>query len=337
MAIASSVQCPANVIPARKLLDFTSCYCSGTLRARFTPTVQPLRKQIKSSIDHKLRGRVQVNRDRPSYVLRIIVGVVLATISCALYAHLFGVQLSDFPALSLASDMEHILRLAGPFAFFSLAGLFVPLLPRSARSSPLAQGDTRLGFAAIRLSPHDQSWTADSTSGHTTRLKRTGDYPFAQPYAQRLTCWRGILLNASADPVLDITVANRSSDAFLITGIGIEILSVGCIPERRNPFGSTDPVPGQTAECYSVQMPDTMTPFKNARGQDRESDFFSIDTDLEQTMELSEPFYLRAAKSFRFELRLEDFGARTPLHALGRIVLHTDGGVFRSPAIYFRR
>ena len=267
----------------------------------------------------------------------MLVGVVLATVCCGLYAHLFGVRLSAVPTLSFASDLDDILRIAGPFAFFSLAGLFVPLLPRSARSSPSEQGDTRLGFAAIRLSPHDQSWTADSTSGHTTRLKRTADYPFAQPYAQRLTCWRGILLNASADPVLDITVANRSSDAFLVTSIGIEILSVGCIPERRNPFGSTEPVPGPEMDCYAVQMPDTMTSFKSARGQDGESDFFAIDTELEQSMDLSEPFYLRAAKSFRFELRLEEFGANTPLHALGRVVLHTDGGVFRSPAIYFRR
>ena len=278
-----------------------------------------------------------MSRDRRSHLSRIVVGVGLAAVCSALYAHLFGVQLSDFPSLSFASDLDDILRIAGPFAFFSLAGLFVPLLPRSARSSLSEPGDTRLGFVAIRLSPHDQSWTADSTSGHTTRLKRTADYPFALPYAQRLTCWRGILLNASADPVLDITVANRSSDAFLVTSIGIEVLSVGCIPERRNPFGSTEPVPGQAVDCYCVQMPDTMTSFKSARGQDGESDSIVIDTDLEQSMDLSEPVYLRAAKSFRFELRLEDFGTNTPLHALGRIVLHTDGGVFRSPAIYFRR
>jgi hypothetical protein len=137
--------------------------------------------------------------------------------------------------------------------------------------------------------------------------------------------------------VLDITVANRSSDAFLITSIGIEIFTVGCIPERRNPSGSTDPVPGQAADGYSVQMPDTMTVFRSAREQDGERDFFAVDTDAAQSMELSTPFYLRAAKSFRFEFRLQDFGANTPLHALGRVVLYTDSGVFRSPAIYFRR
>src|SRR6185312_1988655 len=104
-----------------------------------------------------------------------------------------------------------------------------------------------------------------------------------------------------------------------------------------DPVGSTEAVAGPAVDWYSIPMPDTMTAFKRARAQDGESDFFAIETDLEQSTDLHEPFYLRAAKSFRFELRLEDFGPNTPLHALGRIVLHTDGGVFRLPAIYFRR
>ena len=62
-----------------------------------------------------------------------------------------------------------------------------------------------------------------------------------------------------------------------------------------------------------------------------------MDVSLEEATDLSEPFYLRPTKSFRFELRLLDFCENVPLHAMARLVLQTDGGTFRSPAIYFRR
>ena len=263
--------------------------------------------------------------------------VAIATASVALSVGLGAVQMSGLAILSIADDMSRFLQIAAPVAFVSLATLVVPLLPRSARVLGRDREDTRLTFGAIRSSARDESWIADKLRGSMTRLRRSAEYPFVEPYAYRLTCWRGILFNTGADPVLDVTVTNRSAAAFLIARIGIEMLSVGSITERRDPFFAAQPVRRELEDCFAIQMPDTLTLFKHARAENADRDLLAIDIDHAQVTDLGEPYYLRPTKSFRFDLQLLGFCENTPLHALARVVLHTDGGVFHSPVIYFRR
>ena len=262
--------------------------------------------------------------------------VAIAAVSVAVSLGLAGMHVSGLAVLSIADDMSRLLQIAAPVAFVSLATLVVPLLPRSARVLGRDKEGTRLTFGAIRSSARDESWTADKLRASMTRLRRSAEYPFAQPYAYRLTCWRGILLNTGADPVLDVTVTNPSAAAFLIARIGIEMLSVGSITERRDLFFAAPPVRRELEDCYAIEMPDTLTVFKHARAQNADRDLLAIDIDHAQVTELGEPYYLRPTKSFRFDLQLLGFCENTPLHALARIVLHTDGGVFHSPVIYFR-
>jgi hypothetical protein len=253
--------------------------------------------------------------------------------SLGLYAHGMGTS----APLAFVPDLTEIAGLAGPLAFVSLATLIAPLLPRSARFSMAGQDDTRLAFSAIRVSRHDDFWTADSALGSAGKMKRAADYPFAQTCAHRLTCWRGMLLNSGADPILDITVANRCTEAFLVAAIGIEIIGVGCAPERRGALGARTSAQVAPRDGYAVQTPSALALFERAHQANGNRDFFAMDVSLEEATDLSEPFYLRPTKSFRFELRLLDFCENVPLHAMARLVLQTDSGTFRSPAIYFRR
>jgi hypothetical protein len=261
---------------------------------------------------------------------------LIAALGIALTLYLFGMEVGDLRVPPLAGGTNPILRIAGPVVLFSLAALFVPLLPKSPRFASSGKDDATLLFSAVRVSRYDDYWTANSARHSTAKLKRAGNYPFSRPCAHRLTCWRGILLNAGADPVLDITVINRSTEAFLVAKVGIEIVGIGRIPERRDVLGASAPVSIPVRDCYAVETPETLQLFREAHRRCGNRDIFALDTSLAQATDLSEPFYLRPAKSFRFELRLLGFCERTPLHALVKLVLHTDGGAFQSPAIYFR-
>jgi hypothetical protein len=238
---------------------------------------------------------------------------------------------------SLAAELGSILGFAGPVMLVSLAGLIVPLLPAGTRFAGKSETETKLLFSAIRVSRHDEFWTADAARASAAKARRAGDYPFSQSYAHRLTCWRGILLNAGADPILDITVANPNDNALLIAQIGIEIIAAGCAPERRDSLSTQASAPIEARGWFAVQTPDTLELFTHAHRAAGSGDLFAMDLSLSDTTTLSEPFYLRPNKSFRFELRLINFCDSVPLHTLARLVLHTDDGVHRSPVIYFRR
>jgi hypothetical protein len=268
----------------------------------------------------------------------VLFGILVA---CAIAANLyFGEpdwnQLQEWTA-SLTRDFDNLSRFAAPVAFISLATLVVPLLPLSARALHRFREDTRLSFSAIRCSTRDYAWTADKVSSKDSRSKRSADYPFAQPYAHRLTCWRGMLLNTGADPVLDVTLVNRSKDAFLIASIGFEVMSVGSIQERRDPVVPKPADQPELADCHVLPVPDTQELLRRARVRHDGHDTLTVECNVEEAIELNQPLYLRPSKMFRFDLQLSRFSERTPLHALGRIVVHTDSGAFRSPVIYFRR
>jgi hypothetical protein len=275
--------------------------------------------------------------------LRVLPALVMLAmvVACAISASLyFGEPDWNRSQAWIEPIMRHfdsLTRFAAPVAFISLATLVVPLLPRGARAIVRFREDTRLSFSAIRCSTRDDAWTADKLSAPGSRWKRSPDYPFAQPYAHRLTCWRGMLLNTGADPVLDVTLLNQSKDAFLIASIGIEVLRVGSIQERRDPVAFAQPDRREFADCYVLPVPDTQELLSRARTRRKAQHTFTVDCNVEEAIELPEPFYLRPSKSFRFDLRLSRFSERTPLHALARLVVHTDSGAFRSPAIYFRR
>jgi hypothetical protein len=237
--------------------------------------------------------------------------------------------------------MSSLLSFAGPVAVLSLAGLFVPMIGKGSRAAQGAREKEAVGFLAIRLSGQEHSWTADAADGALRGLKRTKDYPFAQPYAYRFTCWRALLLNVATDPVIDITAVNRGQEAILVTSIGIEIVAVAAMQERREPVDVQPPlsIPGATRV---VPVPDTLAllPQQEAHAEDEfhlELAKTVIEADASNSITLSEPFYLRAGKAWRFEMLLYGLCARTPPHALLRVTLGTETAILRSAPIYLRR
>lgn len=237
--------------------------------------------------------------------------------------------------------MSSLLSFAGPVAVLSLAGLFVSILGKSARADQRAREKESVGFTAIRLSGQEHSWTADTADGALRGLKRTNDYPFAQPYAYRFTCWRALLLNVATDPVIDVTAVNQGEEAILVTSVSIEVVAVGATRERREAVDIQPPlsIPGATRV---VPVPDTLglMPQDTAHGEDEfqlELAKAVVQTDVKTSIALSEPFYLRAGKAWRFEMLLYGLCARTPSHALLRVTLGTETQTLRSAPIYLRR
>ncbi len=281
-----------------------------------------------------MKTKSQSDSTRTSRV--VSVAVLAVALLLAVSPYLAGAQAGNVQLPVFADGMSQFLRVGAPVVFVALAGLFAPMLPKNMLRSLARRNSSLISFSAVRLSRDDAFWTADTIRGGRAKSARaTADYPFSQPYVHRLTCWRGLLLNTGADPILDVTLTNQSSDVFLITSLGIEIIAAGCVPERRDGI-SVEPVLATQYSGHGVQTPDALTLFRLAHAQNGRRPSFALDVELISITELTEPVYLRPTKSFRFELCLQNFCASTPLHTLARIVAISDTAAIRSDVIYFR-
>jgi hypothetical protein len=138
-----------------------------------------------------------------------------------------------------------------------------------------------------------------------------------------------------ADPSLDITLFNNSTEPLLLTGIGIEVVSIGnlsfsgaSIPQARKVL---------VAEKYTIEIPDLMPLFMEER---RKQDL-ALDLELHVNAvawgQMVDPVYVEARAPYRYEVLLKSFGRRVPRLTLLRLLTETSSGQVRSENILFRR
>ena len=138
-----------------------------------------------------------------------------------------------------------------------------------------------------------------------------------------------------ADPSLDVTLLNSSTEPLLLTGIGIEVVRIGqlsfsgaSLPQARKVL---------VAEKYTIETPDLMPLFV----EERCNQGLALDLELPVNATawgvMADPVYVEAKAPYRYEVLLKSFGRRVPRFTLLRLLAETSAGQVRSENILFRR
>lgn len=188
-------------------------------------------------------------------------------------------------------------------------------------------------YANIKVAQDNPFWIA----GQTNPFR--GDYV----YPTRVFDWQwryefDLKVEArpeDVDPSLDITVLNTHSEPILVTGIGIEVLSIGQISYSGGSMPKALKVP--IMDKYVIEMPNLMPIFD----RERHKQGLALDLSLNVTSmtwgHMMDPIYIEAKAPYRYELLLKDFGRRVPRFTLLRLITETPSGQVHSDSILFRR
>ena len=190
-----------------------------------------------------------------------------------------------------------------------------------------------LQYADIKVSRDNQLWIAGKTNPFC------GDYV----YPTRVFDWQwrydfDLKIQArpeDVDPSLDITMLNTHSEPILITGIGIEVLSIGHISYSGASMPQALKVP--VMDKYVIEMPDLMPVFNEERLKQELVLDLSVNVNSMTWGDLPDPIYVEAKAPYRYELLLKEFGRRVPRFTLLRLVTETPSGQTHSDNILFRR
>jgi len=129
-----------------------------------------------------------------------------------------------------------------------------------------------------------------------------------------------------ADLLLDVTIRNIESPT-IVTHVGVELVTVA---HRIHVYGDPHAAKIPVSDSFVI---DTPCPF-NEFSYDP---LFGMDvTHVNQThvVAATDPVYVATDAAYRFTIRLKEYVARMPNHALFRIVVRTDRGEAKSHVLH---
>lgn len=194
---------------------------------------------------------------------------------------------------------------------------------------------TALQYASIKISQESGFWIngRDNPSrGDYVYPASIFDWAWRYEFDLKITA-----LPEDADPSLEVTLMNTERKNVLVTGIGIEILSIGHISFSGASLPKAHKVP-VTAQ-YDIEMPDLMPRFKEELEEMYRLGLPSISLEVNTTAwaQMQDDYIVEGELPVRFGLRLKDFGKRVPRFTLLRLLAETTLGQVVSENILFRR
>jgi hypothetical protein len=138
-------------------------------------------------------------------------------------------------------------------------------------------------------------------------------------------------LNMYPDPVLDITIINRTDAPRLVSRIGI--IALGASYKAYEAFGGGGGQSVTLHRTYEIPLPDAWAALAKARrGLPRNDPKRSSWAELDErsTLRLPDPILIKSGKAYRFGLNFLDYTALCPTEVEWALIAQSDAGEARS-------
>jgi hypothetical protein len=190
-------------------------------------------------------------------------------------------------------------------------------------------GSQPFSFAGIRIADECRGWRESTDPigyGSRDNFRPLPD----ETDSLELHCTIGYV----EDPILDITVMNRTAGPVVLTAVGVVFVR-GCISGFGGFGGGTgEPIP--LHRTYELPLPDLWSVLAHAH-RDRDADTIErVDVDEVAMCRLPDPILLQRDQPYRYGLRLFDFMNYCPTTVEMRLWARTDLGDVRSRQLRLR-
>jgi len=198
-----------------------------------------------------------------------------------------------------------------------------------------------VSFELLRLLPGSRPWIESSGRNAYRSGLNLGETPMeTHQLAHRREAWWHVFSGGMfGDPILDVTICNRSAEMVLLSSLGIRFTSVAHFWPGR--FGSsTHVVPEEVplAATFSLELPDLVTKLEDEVKAGRVPKPRSamggvtgtLTVDELSAVQLPNPVHLERGLLYRFALSLLEYQALMPSEAVAHLWAKTGSGEWTS-------